>query len=364
MSHYVESKVWSAARLRVFSVAIFIGSLFAKESTCSAQLTDVFSSAFKSVAGFDAWMAWPSYTANGNNAIIPQEFGVRSQKVFAYSIKFAPLNFGGVDHDPTKDKLKFLFVYYRQLGASTSYTAEFDTVRTDRTGTYLSTCSYVAVVNFPGGTLVPAGVPPTSVNATYGNAAVPPPPAPRTPPVPTAPAIPSAIIDLGVEINSVPAHHLSLSLGYSFASNFDYRDNSGFTTSFPISGIFLEAITPLKGWGPDNESSLSLVFGASIPTLTNIRAISVSAAGDTTRLKVNSPVSFAPDIGLGYAYKITDGFYFFADLSYKFQVFSGLDYTPALQGGTITPTTLDILPKEIDASNLRVKLGFSFNVAS
>jgi len=299
---------------------IYIATLLVilSTTTAKAQLTDVFQAAFKSIAGFNAWVAYPQYTSSSNIS------GKSQTMVLAYSVKFAPIQFGS--------KLICtitLNVTYKKLSGD-MYEIDYDTIKTCNSKS--DTTHFQTIAVLAPGSIVPAEVKPVTYSQVAGGSA-----------------------------------NLSINLGYQTTTNFDYEERSGFAASFPISGLFLDAIVPIPvslwGW---KDLGFSFGAGASFPSLTNVMA-HYTPADDTARvLLFSSAVAFSPNLLVGIAYQPNwlSGFHIFLDGVYKWQGFTGITYTDLVTGKAPSTEYLSRLPTTINADNWRIKLGFSIDVAS
>jgi hypothetical protein len=298
---------------------------FGSASRSSAQISDVFSTAFKSLAGFNFWIAQPNYVGKINQEPAPDAATAWSRREFAYSVKFTPLAYGAIVNKDTHTTV--IQTSFRSLSGSLVEVTYDTTVLGTKSTDTLRKGTYRVLMNRSTGDSLPR-----SITNTY------------------------------FDTIKKRERALSLSMGYAVTPSFEFKD-AGLTASSSISSLFLTAVTrPFPG-----EHWFSVGMSLYLPSLSNVPARYSANTPDTggTRLRMTSATTFAPEFFLSintdrhvFSF-LPEGFEIFLDGGYKWQRFRSVTYTG--QDGK-EPANVSSLPTVIDAINFYVKVGLSFNV--
>jgi hypothetical protein len=282
---------------------------FGSVSRCSAQISDVFSTAFKALSGFNFTYSVPvAYAGVGSHS---------TSNPIGYSVKFAPLRFGPIVED-TKNLVTVRITRSYSLVAKGIYRVQFDTLK--KIGDDIIDQNQFAFLT--SDSLVRAADTVAFVQHSW-----------------------------------IPNNHLTINLGYAVNPNVDYN-NMGLSASFPISELFMTAVTRLA---PVGAPWLGAGVTVSAPSLTNVVGKRINGA-DTTRLSFSSSPSFSvePFISLSTPNAWLSGLSLFADIGWKIQKFHGVSYIDPTTGKE--PANVTSLPTVIDVTNFNIRFGLSFNV--
>jgi hypothetical protein len=288
---------------------------FGSVNRCSAQISDVFSTAFKALSGFNFTYSVPvAYAGVGSHS---------TSNPIGYSVKFAPLRFGPIVED-TRNVVTVRITRSYSLVAKGIYRIQFDTLK--KIGDDIIDQNQFALL--------------TSDSLV------------RPPDTGRAPDTVSY-----VQRSWIPNNHLTINLGYAVNPNVDYN-NMGLSASFPISELFMTAVTRLA---PVGAPWLGAGVTVSAPSLTNVVGKRINGA-DTTRLSFSSSPSFSvePFISLSTPNAWLSGLSLFADIGWKIQKFHGVSYIDPTTGKE--PANVTSLPTVIDVTNFNIRFGLSFNV--
>jgi hypothetical protein len=299
---------------------------FGSASRSSAQISDVFSTAFKTFAGFNVWTVVPAYLGGAKSATGFPFSTNSNQYTWGYSVKFKPLGFGDLIKDNTTISRTQVSITFSALSGSVVL-VEYDT----------------NVYSQQTGARVGGGIYRTTIGRTIGDA------------LPTSTSLTS------YDTARTREYGLTLNLGYSGTPTLSYQEG-GFSTNFSINSLFLTAVTR-----PFPKKLPGLAFGGSlyVPSITNVPAQFVGSANDTTRLRITSALAFSPELFIGVAtddvllFTLPKGSDVFLDFGYRWQTFRSITYTGP---DGKEPANVSHLPTVIDASNFYLKLGLSFNV--
>jgi hypothetical protein len=296
-------------------------------SACSAyaQISDVFQAAFKTIAGFNIGANAPldyfSDVNNDNNPKIPKN-GQAWGDGLAYSIKFTPLRFGSLIHDEKSDQKVEVDISFDTT--KTPWIEKYDTIKRNSKDSIIGSNHYQTFVIVSKGTSV------TLDTLRYNQTAW------------------------------VPGSSITLNLGYSVISNFNFVSSSGLTASFPINALTFEAVVTPHGW-QDVGCGWGFHYGVGIstPSLTNVKALS----GDTIVL-ISSSTAFALEGFVGINLEFTTGLGLVLDAGVKNLEFRGVSYVAGTTGKPPNPQFYGNSPSVIDASNVWLRLGLSVDFSS
>jgi hypothetical protein len=285
-------------------------------SRCDAQITDIFGTAFKSIKGFSLSLSHPFYLSMSN---ADQGKNIISLEHLqgAFSVRFDPLLYGAHVDDSAITTTIAIDVHSEGAKPDFFCVTTFDTL-----------------VRQSGENLYHAH----SLTRSSSDTAC-----PKSTSVITTVTVPTKLE------NSV-----LFSLGYAHTPSYKFTTSDGFNADFPYGGVFLLAIAR-----PFSRSVPHFLFGlgGAFYTLNGVHAI----YKDTTVLKMSSSTIFAPEVIFGYSFSVSRNMSVIADIGYQIVRFRGLDYE--VSGGLANLKDIyALLPKVIDASAARIRLGFSFDV--
>lgn len=312
-------------RLNRASFVVFLLLAVASPAICSAQLGDIFENALEKVSGFNAWVSLPRPTSPGADQTI-----TLSPRV-AFSVKYGPFGIGSKE-----DRWATRYV-------ERTYTPLPVTVRDG------DTCR-PCLEEIDSSSWVEIG----DDWEREGRTKI-------TRIVKSCPQCLTTSDTLNV-IKAVPKNHFTLAFGYSYAPEMKVATDSGFNTSFPLSGFFIQGLVrPLPGLAP----GIVLGIGGSLLSMGD----ATGTLHDTSVISFKSGLLFAPQVtlgvggDLGFIAEQLKGLAVFADFGFEYARFGGLSYSVPGEEVTLKDFYAD-LPKTLNLSNLFLRVGISLTTSS